>query len=424
MVGLNHRTAPLEVRERFALTRSQLPQALRSIRSTLGHGVVLSTCNRFEVYVSATGSERQQEVEAHLSDQAEIPFGLISGHLYRHVGADCVRHLYRVACGLDSMVVGEEQILGQVRDAFSSAAQTESLDSTLSHLFHQAMRTGRRVRRETGIGRNALSVSRAAVELARRQLGDLDAARVLVIGAGDAGKLVAKSLGDAGARDVIVTNRTYQGAVELAEELGGRAVTFQAMPHALASADIVISCTGSPGFILGTEMLGEAIRARPSKSLVVIDIAVPRDVDPEAGELPNVFLYDVDDIRYISDADRVEREREVQLAEWMVEREVAYQLNGHGSVEGKRAVSGLRSMAEAIRRKEMTRLRKRLDHRVGDEEIAYIEAMSRAIVNKLLHKPTTRLKERPGPDGAHVVRDLFDLDGPNPTLSERNGQRR
>ena len=320
VVGLNHRTAPLAVRERLSVPRVQLAEALKVMESCTSRGVILSTCNRSEFYTfhatspqgkSAT-NEALGKVKHFLSDYFEVPLSEVERYLYTYWQDECVLHLFRVTAGLDSMILGEEQILGQVRDAFAVASQANTVHGPLSNLFHQALRVGKLVRGETDISRDALSISRACVELAKRLLGDLGQLRVLVIGAGEAGKLAGMALALAGIREILVTNRADQRALDLAGELHGRAIPFEQMPPSLEEVDIVIGATGAPQHVVDVNMVRSAMLARPDRPLFLIDIAVPRDIDPASREIRNVFLYDVDDLEMVSETNRLEREQEAE----------------------------------------------------------------------------------------------------------------
>ncbi|MCZ6789008.1 MAG: glutamyl-tRNA reductase [Chloroflexi bacterium] len=409
-VGLNHRTAPVDVRDRVTVSTDRLEEALGALRDHTGNGVILSTCNRSEVYSQVASI--QEGVDAILSfmrayhgiDRQEL-----TPYLYMYEQEEAVSHLFRVACSLDSMILGESQILGQVRRAFGAAGRHDMCNGSLSRLFNQALRVGKRARTDTSIGRNALSVSNAAVQLARRVFPEFSGRRVLVLGLGDAGKLAARALSNAGARNIMVVNRTYQRAVDTAAELGGTPVPFDRLADALDSADIIVASTGSPGYILTPEMPSLAARdtARP---LFIIDIAVPRDVDPAVGHLPGLHLYDIDDLEAVSGTNRREREQEAAKVEAIVADEAPSFMHWLASRESVPTVAALRQRAETIRAKELARLVRRLPN-LSDEQRAPLEAFSRALVNKLLHAPITTLKRNHHPAQTEVVRELFDLDG-------------
>lgn len=428
VVGLNHRTAPLEIREKLSPTSDQLPAALMAMQSYSVPGVILCTCNRSEFYTTETheapGGPAQwgigeELIKRFLVDHFDISLLDVERYLYVYRGYECVHHLFRVASSLDSMILGEEQIIGQVREAFDAASRADTAQGPLSQLFQQALRIGRKARRETGIGRNAMSVSRACVELAKSNLGDLKELRVMVVGAGDAGGLTAKVLSLSGVKEITVANRNFQRAQELAKQLSGRAIPFEAMPEALTRVDIVISCTGSPGYVLEADAVRVAMAARPDRPLFLIDIAVPRDIDPAAGQIENVCLRDVDDLESVSAASRQEKEREAQLAEQVVTEATGRFVEWYRKLEALPTVIALRDKAEAIREGEVGKTLKRLNGKLTPEEVASIDAMTRAIVNKLLHGPTVYLKERPAEASWQVAREIFRLeDAKSPGAAE------
>ena len=409
VVGLNHRSAPLEVRELLAVTSDQMGEALAALKEQLGQGVVLCTCNRSEFYTLGQDEGLEGRVRVFITDYFGIAEDEVASYLYSYQDDQCMEHLFRVASGLDSMILGESQILGQVRNAFAAATANKAVHNPLSRLFHQALRVGKRVRSETGIGRNALSVSRACVELARRMLGEVRSLRVLVIGAGDAGKLATKALRESGVSQLWVTNRTYWRAQELAEELGGEAIPFAEMEARLAEADIVVSSTGSPGYILSKNTVEEATEYRKGKPLFLIDIAVPRDIEPAVREIDNVFLYDIDDLEMVSEANRLEREKEAQKAQAIVSQEVEQFMRWWHSLNVIPTIKALRKRGEEIRSRELLRILNLLEATLSPADVKKLEAMSRAIVNKLLHHPTTLLKEHRSPSHLHLTRELFDL---------------
>jgi glutamyl-tRNA reductase len=313
------------------------------------------------------------------------------------------------------MILGEEQIIGQVRDAYEAATTAGTAQGPLAQLFQQALRVGRRVRRETGISRNALSVSRACVEMAKSVLGDLSSSRVLVVGAGEAGELAAEVLSLSGVTDITVTNRTFQRAEELAANLSARAVPFDGMPKALRDTDIVIGCTGSPGYVLQADLIGDTMAARPDRPLLLIDIAVPRDIDPEAAQVKNVFLNDVDDLESATQASREKKAKEAEWAEELATDEAQQFRQWCLDLEALPTVIELRNRADQVRSSEMNKTLRKLNGKLDEEALESLDAMTRAIVNKLLHDPTMFLKERKGPDELQVAREIFRLSEDGPT---------
>jgi glutamyl-tRNA reductase len=421
VLGLNHRTAPLDLRERLTIDKEQLAPSLDFLSRYVGQGVVLSTCNRLEVYTfgDADTGELANKVGSFLTSYSGVEGTQLETHLYQHRDGDCARHLFRVASGLDSMVAGERQILGQVRAAFSVASQHGYIKGPLSRLFHQAMRVGRRVHRDTNIGSYSRSVSRAGVQLARNLLGDLSQQQALVIGAGDAGRLVARALADAGIRKVVVTNRTHWRAQDLARELDGVAVPFEELTNQLIDADVVISSTGSPGYMLDRAMVREAVRRRNWRPLLLIDIAVPRDIDPLAGQLEGVQLYDVDDLQIVAEADAEGLQRDIAWAEEIVAEETQKFLDWWEGLDAASLVASIRRRAEKVRQREVARtLNKLKDQWPADgaedelDQLAlHLDAMTSALVKKLLHHPTVFLKETRDPAHHELARQLFNVDG-------------
>jgi len=409
VVGINHRTAAVEQRERLAFSPQELPAALATLRDDLGGGVLLSTCNRSELYTTVGGNPGQGErLIGLLMALKGLEESIYPGRFYVYRQEAAVRHLYRVASGIDSMVVGEAQILGQVRDALAAANEAGSLNGVLSRLFHTAIAVGKRVRRQTRISSYALSVSSAAVVLAERTFERLNDRTVLVISAGPAGKLTAKRLADSGAASILVTNRTFTRAQDLARQLGGRALPFDRLTEALAQSDIVISSTGAQSPVLGPAEVMLAMEGRLGQPFLLIDIAVPRDIDPAVRDIPGVLLYDIDDLQEVSQISSEGRQREITHVEDIIEEEVVHFLHWWSSLDTLSIVAALREKAEAIRRNEMDKALRRLPE-LSDDERQRIEAMSTAIVKKMLHDPIARLKN--GGDHWHLeaVQELFGL---------------
>ena len=409
VAGLSHYTAPLDLRDQLAITSGNLSHALEALRDVMGHGVILSTCNRSEVYTLApSASQGVASIKQFLTTYHQMDGTEIGPHLYVHEERSAVHHLFRVACGLDSLILGETQVLGQVRDAYSAASSMGMARGILARLFHQALRVGKRARSETGISRNALSVSRAAVEMARRTVGDLRWKRTLLIGVGDAGKQAARALADAGATEITVTNRTYQRAEELAGELGGRAIPFDDLSEALATADIVVSATGSPGYIVTPEMVTTS-RPADDRPVFLIDLAVPRDIDPAVKALNGVHLYDLDDLETVAETNRRQRKREAQKVKTIVEHDVDRFMEWLHSQDVVPVVAALQERAENIQAQELAKLMEHLPH-LTDGERQRLTAFSRAMVKKLLHQPIVSLKEKRDPALLQAARGLFGLE--------------
>ena len=420
MVGLNHRTAPLEVRERLTPNSDGLPEALETMASYGVPGVILSTCNRSEFYAleaeatESRGRDGEQRIKSFLVEYFDIPLVEVERYLYLHREQDCINHLFRVASSLDSMVPGEDQIIGQVREAFEAAVRAATAHGQLYQLFQEALRVGRRVRRETGIGKNSPSMSRACVDLAKESLGDLSGLRAMVVGAGDAGGLAAEVLKLSGVKDITVTNRTYQRAQELASTLSGRAMPFRDMPEGLRDADLVIACTGSPGYVLAAETVRTAMAWRPERPLFMIDIAVPRDIEPAAGQINNVRLHDVDDLEAVSESGRREKAKDIQRAEDLVARETERFLEWCLAQRALPTVIALREKAEKIRETELRKTIRKLDLDLDSDQKEAMEAMTQAIVKKLLHGPTVYLKEHRDTADFRLAREFFQLPNEEP----------
>ena len=391
VVGLNHRAAPVEVREAVAFPRDAIGDELRRLRETAGvtEAVILSTCNRVEIW-AAGDRARLDEVSSFLLARGPRS-GVDPSLLYRLAANEAVRHAFRVPAGLDSLVVGEPQILGQVKEAYRAAAQAGTLGRRLTALRDRALAAAKRVRTETAVGRHAVSVSHVAVELAIKIFGQVRGVRVLVVGAGKMSGLAARRLAKEGAR-LTVVGRTQARASELATALGGRAIPFERMAEELAATDVVLTGTAAPTAIILRPEVEAAARARHGRPLFLIDIALPRDVDPSVRDLPGVFLYDLDDLHGVAAANLRERQREAHSAEKLIEEEVLRHLADERSREAVPGVTELRRRAEAIRRAEIEKARRRMGPLTPEQEQA-LEAVSAAIVNKLLHAPTVCLKD-------------------------------
>lgn len=408
-VGLNHNTSPVEERERLAFTRAETLDALQRLDERLAGVALLSTCNRTELYTTleaGRGEELIETLNALKDANVDAP------HFYVLQHTEAVEHLYRVAAGIDSMVLGESQILGQVRDAMAVATEAGALNGTLSHLFHTAIHVGKRARTETNIGRHAVSVSSAAVALARRSLGDLENRTVLVISAGSMGKLAAKALAQQTGSRILVANRTHDRAEALAEQLGPGtvALAFDELQSALIESDIVISGTSSEDFILGPDQIAPVMTARNGRAdLLFIDIAVPRDIDPAVRSINGVHLCDIDDIEAVTSEGWSGRQAEVDSVEAIVRDEVAAFEEWWASLDVVPVISALRDRAETIRHKELKRALEKLPG-LDDAARARIEAMTQAIVKKMLDRPIARLKD--GADKSlyiEAIEDLFDV---------------
>lgn len=409
MVGVSHQTAPLEVRERLAVGPEALPDVLAALRERFGAGAVLATCNRVEVYLP--GEHDRSEVIAAIAAPAGFEAALATEHFEVARDIDAVRHLYSVASGIDSMVLGESEVLGQVRAAFSASVAAGCDDALLSRLFHTSIRLGRRARTETAIGRHALSVSSISVQQARLLCPDLPAATVLVIGAGEAGRLAAAALVEQGVRNVLVANRTRERAEDLATELGGSAFALDELEEVLPRADVVIAAADAPAPLVTRAMVEAAMAARPYRPLLVVDIGVPRDVDHTAGAIEGVTYYDLDGLQAIAAEHHAVRAGEVATVQAMVDDEADRFVRWWDELRVVPTIAALTDRAERLRAVELAKTLRRLD--VSDEERAHLEALTKALVKQILHDPIATLRER-GDREVYIdaVRKLFRLDEP------------
>jgi glutamyl-tRNA reductase len=415
VAGLSHKNAPVALREQLAVEEDKLREVLLDLQAAdvLREVVVLSTCNRVEIYgVAEAPGEARAAAFRHLCRHRGVELAAVEALLYTHVEADAVHHAFRVAASLDSMMVGEPQILGQVKDAFALAQACETVGPHLHPLFSQAFSVAKRVRTETEIARHAVSVSFAAVELAKKIFDGLSGRAVLLVGAGKMSELAAKHLVEQGAFPVYVTNRTWARAQDLARALAGTAVPWDELATALASVDIVVTSTGAAEPVVTRAMVARALQGRRGRSLFFIDIAVPRDVEPGVDALDGVYRYDIDDLKQVVDANLRERAREAQRAETLVEREVGKFLTRQGDVEVIPTIVSLRGRLEEIRLGEVRKTLARLPD-ASPETRAAIEALSSAIVNKILHAPITKLRESSragaGRSWLDLVHELFGL---------------
>ncbi|MFN2609043.1 MAG: glutamyl-tRNA reductase [Acidimicrobiales bacterium] len=419
--GLSHRTVPLDLLERMAIGEARLPKALADLvgREFVSEAVLVSTCHRVEAYVVAEKFHgAASDVRNFLAEQAFVAPEEFTDHLYTYTDEGAAEHLFALAAGLDSVVVGESQILGQVRDAWERAVAEGTAGPRLSALFRHALEAGKRARAETAIGRGIVSLAHAAVALAGQRLGPLADRRVVVLGAGEMGEGMVSALtrtaggGASEAGDLAVVNRTRERAAALAERVGGRAVALEDLPEVLARADLLLSSAGGPGVVVHEADLAAARSATPDRPLLIVDLGMPRNVDPAVAGLPGVTLVDLADMRAAAGASLDTRRKEVGRVEALVDEEVAAYLSDVAARAVAPTVTALRSQAEAVRRRELERHRSRLAGLDPRQQEA-VESLTRAIVAKLLHEPTVRLKDAAGsPKGERLSRalqDLFDL---------------
>ncbi|GIP39175.1 glutamyl-tRNA reductase [Paenibacillus sp. J31TS4] len=415
-VGLNYRTAPVEIREKFAFAKDELPDALRKLKETKSilECVVVGTCNRTEIYAVV---DRMYPCGHYIRDFIEKWFGVsrreFNHHLYVKEDEDAIRHLFRVTGGLDSMIIGETQILGQVRDAFLLAQENGATGILFNTLFKQAITFAKRAHSETTIGETPVSVSYAAVELGKRIFGSFAGKTVLIIGAGKMSELTAKHLHANGAAEVIVANRSYGRASDLAEKFQGRATTFDCLLDGLKEADIVISSTGASGYVLKREQVESVLQGRKSRPLFMIDIAVPRDLDPAISELSNVFLYDIDDLQSIVATNLEERKREAVKIDAMIGQEIDAYNTWYRTLGVSPVISALQKKGNQIHQETMDSLLKKLPD-LDEREIKVIRKLTKSIVNQMMRDPILRIKEmaaeRKGDEALALFTDLFALE--------------
>ena len=415
VAGLNHRTAPVAAREQLALEADKLREILTDVFATgvLSEVMILATCNRVEVYgVAEAPGEARARAFRHLCQQRGVELSGIEPMLYTKTDAEAVQHAFRVASSLDSMILGEPQILGQVKEAFATAQSCQTLGPALHSLWTKAFAVAKKVRTETDVARHAVSVSFAAVELARKIFGGLEGRAVLLVGAGEMGELAARHLVEQGAFPIYVASRTWSRAQHLARALAGTAVPFADLEATMATVDIVVTSAGAPEPIIQRDAVQRVMQLRRSRPLFFVDIAVPRDVEAGVNELENVFRYDIDDLKQVVDANLREREREAQRAEAMIRNEVERFAAGRRDREVVPTIVSLRERIESIRQAEVAKALSRMPD-ASPETRQTLEALSNAIVNKILHVPITKLREssRSGHGGSWTafVHELFGL---------------
>jgi glutamyl-tRNA reductase len=423
-LGISHKTAPVAVRERLALPEGRAAAVLAELTAheAIHEAVAISTCNRAELYLMSSDTVTAESAALSiLAKQAEIPPMELMDSLYDLHGIEAVRHLFGVAAGLESMIVGEAEIQGQVKRAYELALVEGATGPITNRLFRDALAAGKRVRTETKVGRSRVSVSSVAVELAADMLGDLSARRVLVIGAGENGELTAKALRERGVHTVFVANRHYDRAIGLAQRFDGTAVRIDDLPSQLAAADIVVSCTSSPHQILGREELELVTRDREGRRLVVLDIAVPRDVDARVRDLPGVTLFDMDDLQRAVAQTLDTRQAETARARALVEQDTERFERWIASLDVVPTIASLRERGNEIVDQVLRENEGRWET-LSEADRKRLRVMARAVVNRMLHEPTVRLKGSVGEDTAymyvHALRELFGLDEGAPPLEE------
>jgi len=414
VVGLNHNTADVEVREKVAFNGSRLDEGLKRFRSLpeVEEAVILSTCNRVELYANVKDSTKASEsVKTFLSEFHNINRALLDKALYIYDDVNAIRHIFRVASSLDSMVVGEPQILGQLKEAFEFALDKKTTGILLNRLMKKAISVAKRVRRETRIAENAVSISFAAVELAKKIFTDLSEKVFMLLGAGEMAELAARHLMSNGVKEVIVANRSYGRACELAKEFNGKPVKLDDFLREMVHSDIVICSTGAPHYILLKDQMQRVMKERKQRPVFLIDISVPRNIDPKINDLDNVYLYNIDDLQGIVDANMFERKKEAEKAEKIIEEEIEPFLKWLSSLDSVPTIVALREKAEDIKREEIEKLLNRLPD-LDERQRKAIECMASAIINKLIHPPTAALKEDPEDKDLMIaiIKKLYGID--------------
>ncbi len=416
LVGVNHKSAPIAVRERLAFSEDACAASLRELvdGELIREGLIVSTCNRVEVLTETTSGRFDDSTERVIQflTRSDVPRNFFEANLYRHVDDEAVRHLFRVASSLDSLVVGEPQVLGQVRRAYSIALDAGTAGRILNRLVHHAFRVAKRVRTETGIGANAVSISYMAVELGKKIFDSLKGQTALLIGAGEMAELSARHLVNAGISRVMVANRTDASAHQLAESVGGEAVSFARLAEYLAEADVVICSTGADEYVVTEQMAREALHKRRNRPSFLIDISVPRNVDPAIGKIPNMFVFDIDDLESVISSNIREREREAERAELIVESEIMQFQQSLRALDAGPAIGTFRQTLQDIAKLEFNRRRAQLGPLTPEQERA-IEALLQATVNKISHPVLGQLRrsyDAADADRIEAWRDLFGLE--------------
>ncbi len=416
VVGLSHKTAPVDIREKLSFPENRIPEILGKLinREGVAEGVILSTCNRVElIAITSHITEGIEELENFISDYHGIPLETFRHHLYRHTSEDAIKHVFRVAASLDSMVVGEPQILGQMKDAYQQALEHNATGIILNKLFRKTFSVAKRIRTETRIAASAVSISYAAVELAKKIFGKLEDKRVMLIGAGEMCELAARHFVENGIKDILVANRTYGRAEKLAHEFSGKPILFENIAMDLDKVDIILSSTGSPNYIIHASQVKAALKTRKNRPMFFIDIAVPRDMDPEIDDISNAYLYDIDDLQGVIEANKKEREKEAQVAETIITGEVDQLYRWLKTLDITPTIVSLRKKLEEIKCSELEKLMNNLGD-IPKAQRRTIEAATSAMINKILHGPTSNLKKMADTADGDLyldsARKLFDLD--------------
>ena len=412
-VGVNYSSTPLAVREKLSIPKSQIQDALASLRNYVPRGIILDTCNRTEIYALSNDSQfAERALRQFLEDWCEVSGEELDPCLYIHHNYRAMRRLCKITSGLYSMILGEHEILGQVAQALEEAQTACMVDPPLRRLFQHAISTGRRVREETGISRNATSVSSVAVDMAvKATCSDVRDCKVLLLGAGEAGTLIIKAFKQRGAARISVASRSLRRARELASALDATAIDIKEMGMEMVASDIVISCTGSPHLVIRRDLVRKAMSWRPDRPMVIVDIAVPRDVEPGTREIKNVFLYDIDELNRIVGTNQEEREQAIDRALEIITIELEHLLDWWQTLEAKPTISRLMQMAEEVRQRQLNMTLKKLPP-LSEDQQENLDSMTKAIVKKILHNPIQYLRKNghTNEELVRVLRELFALD--------------
>jgi len=415
LLGINHKTAPIEIRELIAVSKEEAAGLLDAIKesSSINEVVIFSTCNRVEILMAASDkAEAVETAKRHLSEFKNVPLSNFQNSIYIHEGDEAVRHIFRVASSLDSMMVGEPQILGQIKEAYFNATKRKTSGVILNRLLHRTFFTAKRIRTETGIGDHAVSISYAAIELARKIFGQLEGKKVLLIGAGEMAELAVEHLLKNRVKEIFVANRTFKSGVELARKFGGSAIKFEEIPDFIIQVDIIISSTGSSDIILTKDHVKHIMPGRKNRPLFFIDIAVPRDIDPAINKLNNAYVYDIDDLKGVIDENLEDRNKEAIKGERIIDEAVISFRQWYDSLDVVPTIVALRNKIDSIATAEIEKTMHTLNSAESEREALY--RMKNSLINKIMHNPTLLLKR----DGCHgnnslyidVTRKLFNLD--------------
>ncbi|MBI5327506.1 MAG: glutamyl-tRNA reductase [Deltaproteobacteria bacterium] len=425
IVGLSHKTAPIEIREKLSFPAQTIGEPLNRLCTSYGinEGIIISTCNRVEILAVTRDIDKGLwQIKKFLSDYHNIALEELDEHLYSYTSEDAVKHIFRVSSGLDSMVIGEPQILGQVKDAYGYSLQHRTAGVIMNKLFHKTFSVAKRIRTETKIGSSAVSISYAAVELAKKIFGTLEGKIVMLIGAGEMAELAAKHLLSNGVQEILVANRTYERAIEMAKGFNGTPIMFREFTHYLKKVDIVITSTAAPRFIIHPEEIEEVIKERKNRSMFFIDISVPRNIDPLINNIDNIYLYNVDDLQGVVEANLKERVKEAKEAETIIDDEMGKFYRWVKSLDVVPTIVALKKKLEHIRRGEVEKALSGMNG-LQEKDIQLIEAMTKAVINKIVHAPVTHLKKEAnkveGDFYIEATRRLFDLDKEEDELTKK-----